>query len=271
MNIVEDFRAAWIFEAAHHDLDLLPTVLARAITQVLPVDAAGISFFGKEQRVPLGASAAEAVAAERWQFTLGEGPCFTAYDTDQLVIADEATLRRRWPALHDLLREHSPFRSIVVLPLGHGARLSGALDLYSTRPHPDAGLDLQSAQTVAALAHHALTYLWSASDLDPGSALDLGSAVEVEPGQVASSTARASRFVDPVHPRAWLNSATVRARQEVWIAVGICNVVLHLDTSDAFALLRAHAYTQDKTLEEAAADVVSGRTPVQSLTGTDDS
>ena len=263
MNIVEDFRAAWIFEAAHHDLDLLPTVLARAITQVLPVDAAGISFFGKEHRVPLGASTGEAVAAERWQFTLGEGPCFTAYDTDQLVIADEATLRRRWPALHDLLRQHSPFRSIVVLPLGHGARLSGALDLYSTQPSPDAGLDLQSAQTVAALAHHALTYLWSASDLDP----DAG----VDSGQAPPPTAGAGRFVDPVHPRAWLNSAAVRARQEVWIAIGICNATLHLDTSDAFALLRAHAYAQDETLEETAADVVTGRTPVQSLTGTDGS
>ncbi|MEW1960408.1 GAF and ANTAR domain-containing protein [Kineococcus sp. NPDC059986] len=264
MNIVEDFRATWIFEAAHHHLDLLPTVLARAITQVLPVDAAGISLCGAQQRVPLGASTSEAVAAEQLQFTLGEGPCFIAYDTGELVIVDEAALRRRWPALHDLLRQHSPYRSIVALPLGHGAHLNGALDLYSTRPHPDTGLDLCSAQTVAALAHHALTYLWSATDLD------LGSAVEVEPAQMASPTDGARPSLDPVHPRAWLNSAAVRARQEIWIAVGICNAVLHLDTSDAFALLRAHAYTQEKTLEETAADVVTGRTPAQSLTEAND-
>ena len=55
--------------------ELLPVRLAMACAQVLPVAGVGISVFGSaDMRIPVGASNAAAVVAERLQFTAGEGP-----------------------------------------------------------------------------------------------------------------------------------------------------------------------------------------------------
>lgn len=241
MNIVEQFHAAWVFEAGWNGLDLLPTALSRAAAQVLDVDAAGISMMGREQRVPLGSSSTDAAVAERWQFTLGDGPCFAAYDRDEPVHADDDVLRHQWPALHDQLQQHTPFRSTVTLPLGKGAARFGVLDLYFTQPLVPESFVLSSAQVVASMIHTAL----------------LGASLNAELTEVGSVD-RPGGPVGASDPNAWLDSPAVRERQHIWVAVGMCAMSLQLEAPDAFSLLRAHAYAAGRTLEDVADEVVIG-------------
>lgn len=244
MNIAEEFRAAWVFEAGWHDVDLLPTVLARAAARVLTVDAAGISLLGGRHRVPLGATTSAAAAAERWQFTVGEGPCFSAYRHGEPVIADEATMAGNWPVLYDQFCDRSPYRSVVALPLSHGATRTGAMDLYFTQSAPGSAFDLDAARAVATLAHTAL----------------VGAAFGADPVELASAEP-----LEQAVPTAWLDSPEVRRRQDVWVAIGMCNATLHLDTLDALALLRARAYSREQTVDDLADDLTHGRVPVEAL------
>lgn len=247
MNLPERFRAAWIFESAWDHVELLPTVLARAAAQVLAVDAAGISFMGGAHRVPLAASSAEAAVAERWQFSLGDGPCFAAYEHSEAVVADENTLQRRWPALSDQLHQCTRIRSVVTLPLGQDDTRIGALDLYSFTAQPDTHLELPAAQLVAAMIH---TSLLTASRMgEPADPVQQGEqAGQGEQGEVA-----------------WLNTAPIRRREKVWIAIGMVNATLGVDNPDALALLRARAYANDESLEDLVEDLVAGRVSVQEL------
>ncbi|WP_432524087.1 GAF and ANTAR domain-containing protein [Kineococcus sp. SYSU DK006] len=236
MDTAEQFRTAWTPEAARLGPDLLPVALARACAAVLAVDAAGLSLMGREERVPLGASEPAASTAEQWQFTVGEGPCFTAFERAEPVVADEAGLRSRWPALHDELRRSTPFRSVVALPLGLGELRIGAVDLYWTGPRPAASFDLAAAQVVAGLVHEQL--LLTAAGVDPD---------------------------DPSAGPAWQEAPAARRRRGVWAAVGLSCAVLGLQGTDALALLRARAYGSGQPLEEVAEAIVTGRVPVQVL------
>jgi len=58
------------------------------------------------------------------------------------VFATQNHLQTRWPAFHDLLVTHTPFRSVVALSLPGPLRGYGALDLYLTHPF---GLQLSHA------------------------------------------------------------------------------------------------------------------------------
>lgn len=92
--------------------ELLPTVLARAYLQVLPVAGAGLSITG-ELRLPLGSSDDVAAAAERLQTTLGEGPCLVACSANEPQLFDQAALSSTWPVFHDEFVTSTPYRSVA--------------------------------------------------------------------------------------------------------------------------------------------------------------
>lgn len=54
----------------------------------------------------------------------------------------------------------------------------------------------------------------------------------------------------------WLNSDAASRRKRVWVAIGIVNVELDLNSTDALAVLRGHAYAHDRTLDNLAHDLV---------------
>lgn len=262
MDIVQRFHAAWIFEAGWHGLDLLPTSLARAAAQVLGADAGSISLFGGDHRVPLGASTEAASAAERWQFTVGEGPCLAAFAHGQVVIADEATFARHWPSLSAQMRQHSPYRAVVALPLGVGATALGALDLYFTHPHPGPGFDPVAAQAVASLTYTALlgAALGTQPDLgDPDA--DVGADAGAGTGPLAAFASGDGASL----PIQWLQAAAIQRRQDVWIAIGMTMTALGVQAKDAFALLRGWAYTREQIVEDVAAAITAGTLSVQDL------
>ncbi|WP_432523434.1 ANTAR domain-containing protein [Kineococcus sp. SYSU DK006] len=223
------------FLAAHGGPGAAPTgpdALAAACRDALGADGAVVAVAAAGRwRLPVGVSDPVAGAAERWRFTVGEGPSSRAEAGAEPVVADEARLRRSWPALHDQLRRHTAFRSALALPLLAGAAPAGTLDLYWRGPRAAGGVDLAAAQRVASLT--------------------------------------ASRLLAPAGTGAagpaWLDAPSAQPRQRTWVAISMVTQVLGLDDADALAVLRSHAYARDRTLEQVADDVVAGRASVGAL------
>ena len=236
MTLVENFHVALAASAA--DLpgpELLPERLARACAQALPVDGAGISlFFASDRRLPLGASDPDSAEAERLQFTVGEGPCLTSHATGEPVLADEATIRSRWPGYYDALATRTSIRGTISLPLRDELRGIGALDLYVVPPRHIGSLSLQDALTVTGQVARVLQ---------------------------AQSDQMRSRSDGP----AWLDAPAAERRSTVWQAIGFVNSGLGVPSPDALALLRAHAYANGSSLDELAAQLLSRQVPVEEL------
>lgn len=234
MNIIERFEQA----AANLDdpdlgrIELLPVRLARACAQVLAVDGAGISVFADDFRVPLGASDPLAANAERLQFTLGEGPCLQAHEHAEPFDGDEAQISRQWPVFHAELVRLTPYRSIISHPLYITFGIGGALDLFladPTRSTPPAPAD------ITAVAYSIVENLsWNRTpSRGPG------------PG--------------------WLHGPSAEMRTNVWIAIGMLNAHYHLNTPNAFAVLRGYAYSHEQTLDDVAAQLRHLTLPVEHL------
>jgi hypothetical protein len=236
MDLVENFHVALSSSAVDLPGDeLLPERLARACARVLPVDGAGISlFFSSDRRLPLGASDPTSAETERLQFTAGEGPCLTSHATGEPVLADEATIRSRWPGFYDALVARTPIRGVISLPLRDELRGIGALDLYVVPPHDIGALGLRDALTVS----------------------DQVAAV------LQAQNDRSRRRSDGP---AWLDAPAAARRSTVWQAIGFVNAALDLPSPDALAVLRAHAYATGTSLDELADQVLSRQVCVDEL------
>lgn len=242
MDFARDFTAQ--VTAAEQDLpgpELLPDRLARACAAVLPVDGVGLSvYFSADRRLPLGASDPTAAAAERLQFTIGEGPCLSAHATGLPVLADEAELQARWPTYYDVLVEQTPVRAVVSLLLHGGLEDVGALDLYLYDSGDVRALGLAESLTVTAALSDAFA-----------------AAMAAEPHTADGP--------------AWLDAPSAGRRALVWQAVGFVNVGLQLTGPDALALLRAYAYGHDRDLDDVAETVLERRLSLTQLSESADS
>jgi hypothetical protein len=236
MSVAEQFYAAWT-EVAAADSDgpeLLPVRLARACVQVLPVAGAGISVMDT-LRVPVGASDPLASVAESLESTAGEGPCLVAHASRRPVVATETSIRQIWPAFYAELTARTPYRSVASVPLAVGAQRLGAIDFYFECSEDAAELRLAEACVVAD---------------EVSAAMGHAPAVMTDFGIPAPS---------------WLSAASAQARLRVWQAIGRVSVALLLDVPDALSLIRAHAYTAGRDLDDVAADLVSGELPTDAL------
>ena len=95
MNVVAKFGVALrsLADTALGVPELLPSRLAVAAVAALDgVDAAGISLFTDELRVPIGTSDTAAAVAQALQFSVGDGPCFAAHHDQKTVVADQHVL-----------------------------------------------------------------------------------------------------------------------------------------------------------------------------------
>jgi hypothetical protein len=210
--------------------ELLPVQLARAAATSLGVEGVGLSIHDVAGlSTPLGASDETASTAERLQFTAGSGPCMFAARSGWPVFGPEDQLRTRWPAFHDLLVTHTPYRSVVALSLPGDLRGAGGLDLYLAHPVGVVTFDAVEALCVAELisdelGHAAAWSEWTELDGPP-----------------------------------WTRGDAAQERARVWVATGMVGLALQLDTEDALAVLRSRAYASDRTVDALAADLIAGR------------
>lgn len=226
------------FDSGGGRTEVLPALLAQACVQVLPVAGAGVSFTD-ELRIPLGASDATAVRAERLQTTLGEGPCLLATATSTPLRATGQLMATRWPLFHRELLHQTPYRSIASIPLkSREQERFGALDLYLTDEEGFSEFALE--QVVAEIA-------------DPIAALLFDAPTRT--------------FLHNQSLPEWLASDGVMDRMTVWIAIGMLMEESALTNGESLATLRAYAFAHDTTLDQLAGEVTRHDVTLETLLG----
>jgi hypothetical protein len=203
--------------------------ICQAAAEGLEVDGAAISLLtASTLRETLYATDATAELLEDLQFSLGEGVCVDAATSGgPVLIADlnDPAQTSRWPMYAAAVVDQARVGAVFAFPLQWGAINLGVLDLYRRDPGP-----LSSAQVRDAI---------SASD---AAALML-LALRTDP--------------DPEGNEVWDRSWSKRA--EIHQATGMVIAQLGINPTDAFARLRAHAFTEGVSLSDVARDVVARR------------
>jgi hypothetical protein len=201
-----------------------------AAAAVLPVYGVGLSIHrGPDLRTPLAASTEVASLAESLQFTAGTGSCLLAAESRYPVFATEELLAHRWPIFNDLLVAKTPMRSVLALCLPDPLKGVAGMDLFSTNPDGATAIDVFEARLVAGMVSERLG---SAADWSPWPSIK-----------------------QPV----WVRTPAARRRSGLWMAVGMVMSALRVPFPDGLALLRAHAYATDRTVDDLAADLVARR------------
>jgi hypothetical protein len=207
-----------------------PGRLCEACHAALPVDGVGLSLMTRGLpggRMLLGASDDLGARLEELQFTLGEGPCVTAFaEATPMLVPDLQTMeaRSRWPMFTREVADVG-VGAVFAFPLQIGAIGIGVLDCHRRLPGPL--LETTDALAVAGAVTTALL------DLDAlGSAFGDG---------------------DSLFDLSWRTHAVTHQ------ATGMLSASLEISAADALARLRAHAFRCGRPLEEVAADVVAGR------------
>ncbi|MGQ7297741.1 hypothetical protein [Quadrisphaera sp. KR29] len=232
--------------------------LAGAAAGLLGVDAGGVSvLLAPQMSVPVGVSDAGAEMAERVQFSVGEGPCWAAYQTGIAMLVDDlagasgeggalptaqtggstappspgrggerSAVHRQWPAYTAAMLQSTPFRGVVSLPLRVRLGVPVVLNLYSR----------------ARLSGRAT---------DAGALTLLARGV----GDVLSGTGGSG-----APGREWLDSSSTRRRSQVWVAEELL-VRAHpgMDVDGALNAMRTYCAVHGGTVDEVAEAVVGGR------------
>jgi hypothetical protein len=198
--------------------------LCRGCVDLVPVDGASVSLMSDSMHQQmLYASDDVSARIEALQFSLGEGPCFEAFDTRGPVLVPDLkeTTTRMWPVFAS---EASalPAGAIFAFPLQSGAIRLGAIDLYRARPGGLVPAELTVALEIVELATLVL----------------LG--------------ARTGGADDSL-------AAMPRGRERVHQATGMLLVALDVSAEQALALLRGHAFAAGRLVDDVARDLVERR------------
>ncbi|MHA7279862.1 GAF and ANTAR domain-containing protein [Arthrobacter sp. MDT2-2] len=192
----------------------------------LPVTGAAVSIFvgtGNETRIT--ATDDCALALDEAQFSVGEGPRWDAARTRvPITVPDTRTAYLTWPALGTALTDAGA-AAVFVLPLRVGAIDIGVVELYRTDPGPLSDPVFAHAQLLA--------------------------------GRTAWILLRSilSDINNPLTEAA--HGSESLTRREIHQATGMILVQADVPAADALMLLRAHAFSHNQTLEEAAQAVIS--------------
>ena len=221
--------------------EMLAVRLSRACVAALPVDGAGLSVHDVHGlRTPIGASDPTTSRAERLQFTHGAGPCLRAHDDGVAIAFDPAAIERNWPELHSALVGETPFSAVLSVPLLPPLGPLVVLDLYVRDALALPATDREDVADVTIALTRAMV------------AAALGA--PAEEGR-----------------RGWWDGPDALSRARVWQATGMVNVGLGLDTPDALAVLKAHAFATGRVVDEVADDLVAGRLTLHDLRVAEDS
>ena len=117
-------------ETVQTALELVST-LARTVTD--GTLGAGVTLVDEQGRRSLAATNQAVEQADALQYELDEGPCLTAWRTQEMVRIDDTTTDGRWPRWN---RAASGLgvRSVLSAPLSAGGESIGAMKVYCERP-----------------------------------------------------------------------------------------------------------------------------------------
>ncbi len=215
--------------AARHEQDRDPaSTLCVACVEVLGVAGAGLVLMSGGRSLDfIGVSDPVSEAVEQMEYTLGEGPCVSAFRTKVPVfdpdLADGQTAR--WPEFRRGALA-AGIQAAFGFPLLIEHVCIGALNLYHNQPgalHEDQVAD---ALVVA---------------------------------ESASRSVMAWQADAPAGTVAWQLEAAPSHRVEVHQATGRISVQVGVSLDDALVLLRAYAFSHDRPIGDVAADIAAGR------------
>jgi hypothetical protein len=196
--------------------------LAAPFIDLLPVNGVAIAVFDQHRRASLiYASDPTAARLEEIHFDVGEGPMFDAFASAQPVHVPNVAVAHQWPAFLSYADEER-VGALFLFPLALGAACIGAVLCYTTE--------------VGAL---------SADDVAIGVALSQAIAGPAFRHAIARA---GDEFADGDIP--------VELRREVHQATGMVVIQLGISPTDAFARMRAYAFTSGRSLRDVAHDVV---------------
>lgn len=203
--------------------------ICRAAVEGLEVDGAAISLLtSSDLRETLYASDATAELLEDLQFSLGEGACVDAATGGGPVLVpdmNDPAQTSRWPFYAAAVVDQARIGAVFAFPLQWGTINLGVLDLYRRVPGPLSAAQVRDAISAADAA--GLLLLGLRTDPDPDG--------------------------DAVWDRSWSR------RAEIHQATGMVVAQLGISPTNAFARLRAHAFTEGVALGDVARDVVARR------------
>ena len=214
-----------------------PSPFMAALSEQLDRLSTGLSLLGK-RGMPLSSAASDATsrAAMNVELSVGEGPAhdvavgWPGIGSSPLVSSDPA---RRWPLYGPALAPLG-VGTVIAARLGPDESCIGALLAFTRSSEPDSGL-VDRVQDLAMSLSHALGAGPDSLGGDPPDSL----AVLMEEAYL--------------HPG-------------VHQAAGMLSVQLEVTLGDAYAILRARAFSDNSTLDALAAQVVAGQ--VNLSTGT---
>jgi len=224
-------RERWVrlLRDAAGDVASQPQRIAELCVRMLGVSGAGISLVSDTgHRGVICATDDVSRRIEDLQITLGEGPCIDAVRAGGPVLVanlhdrdDVATWR--WPTFMAAAAD-AGVRAVFAFPLRVGAIGLGALDMYRNRPGPLDDSELAAALLGAEAAAVALLGLETSPDGALADGADTGS------------------YQAQVHQ-----------------ATGMVMMQLGVTIEQAFLLLRARAFSTNRSLNDVAAEVVERR------------
>jgi len=210
---------------AGESAELIGARLAAPFLTMLPITGVAISVFDQSGRASLIHSTdATAARLEELHFDLGEGPLFDAFASASAVPVPDLAQTQRWPAFL-LSATELDVGAIFVFPLMLGAACTGAVTCYRRAPG-----ELNAADT------------------------ELGESLSRAIAGPASLQALVLAQDEPAG-----DDAPLESRREVHQATGMVLWQLNIDATDAFARIRAYAFSSGCTVQEVARDVVSRR------------
>lgn len=213
--------------------------LCEVCADVTAMSGAGLMLMSGE--VPRGSvctSDAVSGVIEQLQYELGEGPCVDAYEQDRPVAEpDLAHPRRlRWPAFTGPALDAGA-RAVFGFPLQVGAVRLGALNLYSDHPGSLIGEQHADAVVMADIAAQAILVLQAGAP----------------PGELAGALETSADFRYVVHQ-----------------ASGMVAAQLDVSVGHALVRLRAHAFGNDRSLDDVARAVVARALRFDARSGEED-
>ncbi|WGW12354.1 GAF and ANTAR domain-containing protein [Saxibacter everestensis] len=200
--------------------------LCAPFVTALPITGAAVSASGSAaQQSTLCASDSLAARLDELQFDLGEGPSRVAMASGHpVLIPDTSVGSIDWPMFGTAVQE-TPAAAVFAFPLALGGIRIGVVSLYRSTPGTLAASQIADAGSLATAV-----------------------AWQVLPGLLLAESGESSEFDDVTH-----------SRREVHQATGMILVQLDTTVVNAFLLLQAHAFSNGRTVDAVARDVVLRR------------
>ena len=197
--------------------------LAQACRDLLLVDGVWLTIEATTpNRVTLAATDPIAARLDRLEEILGQGPVWDAYRTGAPQSADLTAERDdRWPEFIPAAREAVGARTVFGLPMRPAQETIGVMSVHVGR----------------------------ARELPTG----------LDTGLFLADTIGAALLLDPTQHQSDGRAGPWSGRAEVHQATGMLIAQLGVNSTDALALLKAHAYAGSTTLDDIAGQVITRR------------